>query len=102
MLYIYFKSKLILTNFFFFSSRRRHTRLQGDWSSDVCSSDLVSRVSPTHRRHPRNDLQARSFASVRFQPVGPVSPEPPPRVTLRRRVCIEKPKINQNPLRDIN
>src|SRR5256885_1459422 len=27
------------TVFFFFSSRRRHTRLQGDWSSDVCSSD---------------------------------------------------------------
>src|SRR5256885_6859777 len=27
--------------FFFFSSRRRHTRLQGDWSSDVCSSDLM-------------------------------------------------------------
>src|SRR5256885_1656381 len=26
--------------FFFFSSRRRHTRLQGDWSSDACSSDL--------------------------------------------------------------
>src|ERR671910_2883057 len=25
----------------FFSSRRRHTRLQGDWSSDVCSSDLI-------------------------------------------------------------
>src|SRR5256885_4646798 len=25
---------------FFFSSRRRHTRLQGDWSSDVCCSDL--------------------------------------------------------------
>src|SRR5256885_16594348 len=30
--------------FFFFSSRRRHTRLQGDWSSDVCSSDLAPRV----------------------------------------------------------
>src|SRR2546426_4207244 len=28
---------------FFFSSRRRHTRLQGDWSSDVCSSDLYER-----------------------------------------------------------
>src|SRR2546426_1416973 len=28
--------------FFFFSSRRRHTRLQGDWSSDVCSSDLTA------------------------------------------------------------
>src|SRR6266566_587682 len=29
-------------SFFFFSSRRRHTRLQGDWSSDVCSSDLLA------------------------------------------------------------
>src|SRR4051794_41206892 len=26
---------------FFFSSRRRHTRWTGDWSSDVCSSDLL-------------------------------------------------------------
>src|SRR5256885_10328525 len=33
-----------LSRFFFFSSRRRHTRLQGDWSSDVCSSDLGDRV----------------------------------------------------------
>src|SRR6266566_7500735 len=33
--------------FFFVSSRRRHTRLQGDWSSDVCSSDLgVRRTFP--------------------------------------------------------
>src|SRR5256885_5496419 len=31
--------------FFFFSSRRRHTRLQGDWSSDVCSSDLLLGVT---------------------------------------------------------
>src|SRR6478735_11403222 len=38
--------------FFFFSSRRRHTRLQGDWSSDVCSSDLTGlpkAVRHTHR-----------------------------------------------------
>src|SRR5216683_3721616 len=28
--------------FFFFSSRRRHTRSDRDWSSDVCSSDLLS------------------------------------------------------------
>src|SRR5207248_8145495 len=27
---------------FFFSSRRRHTRSYGDWSSDVCSSDLIA------------------------------------------------------------
>src|SRR5256885_5589049 len=32
--------------FFFFSSRRRHTRLQGDWSSDVCSSDLPGPAGP--------------------------------------------------------
>src|SRR5256885_4574970 len=31
--------------YFFFSSRRRHTILQGDWSSDVCSSDLSSMLT---------------------------------------------------------
>src|SRR6266542_3334140 len=30
----------MLSCFFFFSSRRRHTRCYRDWSSDVCSSDL--------------------------------------------------------------
>src|SRR2546422_6599424 len=37
--------------FFFFSSRRRHTRCSRDWSSDVCSSDLggrfLGRISAT-------------------------------------------------------
>src|SRR6266496_4753241 len=32
--------------FFFFSSRRRHTRSLRDWSSDVCSSDLASVIRP--------------------------------------------------------
>src|SRR5262249_59906916 len=32
--------------FVFFSSRRRHTRLVSDWSSDVCSSDLMTRSTP--------------------------------------------------------
>src|SRR5207249_6787749 len=35
---------------FFFSSRRRHTRSKRDWSSDVCSSDLPSRVICMARR----------------------------------------------------
>src|SRR2546429_4332318 len=35
----------LLLIFFFFSSRRRHTRCSRDWSSDVCSSDLVGRHS---------------------------------------------------------
>src|SRR5215472_14701573 len=33
---------LCLIGFFFFSSRRRHTRCLSDWSSDVCSSDLAA------------------------------------------------------------
>src|SRR5256885_12084191 len=36
---------LFASDVFFFSSRRRHTRLQGDWSSDVCSSDLAPLVA---------------------------------------------------------
>src|SRR5690606_41033752 len=32
--------------FFFFSSRRRHTRFSRDWSSDVCSSDLEALHGP--------------------------------------------------------
>src|SRR5699024_6275218 len=38
--------------FFFFSSRRRHTRSKRDWSSDVCSSDLPGLGSVTHRSSP--------------------------------------------------
>src|SRR5947209_18648317 len=36
----------LLHIFFFFSSRRRHTRYWRDWSSDVCSSDLTFTASP--------------------------------------------------------
>src|SRR5256885_3958510 len=41
---------------FFFSSRRRHTRLQGDWSSDVCSSDLLDalRIDADVRGRPKH------------------------------------------------
>src|SRR6266446_8153390 len=48
---------------FVFSSRRRHTRLQGDWSSDVCSSDLGLRrggfrgCSPTSPARPHDLAQ---------------------------------------------
>src|SRR5258706_3897229 len=43
-------ARLIL---FFFSSRRRHTRLVSDWSSDVCSSDLM--ISGVPRRQDAGD-----------------------------------------------
>src|SRR5690242_21602946 len=39
----------MIMKYFFFSSRRRHTRLTCDWSSDVCSSDLTK--SPLHTQH---------------------------------------------------
>src|SRR5256885_3167878 len=42
---------------FFFSSRRRHTRLQGDWSSDVCSSDL-EKIKPPNPRFWVSTLEA--------------------------------------------
>src|SRR2546430_8372225 len=45
---------------FFFSSRRRHTRFDCDWSSDVCSSDLIS---------PGRNIQAipyGAFTGARF------------------------------------
>src|SRR5256885_10788672 len=46
MITVMYRSVCSLTgSFFFFSSRRRHTRLQGDWSSDVCSSDLVDALA---------------------------------------------------------
>src|SRR2546426_245134 len=48
--------------FFFFSSRRRHTRLQGDWSSDVCSSDL--------------SLPCRAADAFRHAPLETLSPRP--------------------------
>src|SRR2546430_13187674 len=38
---------LLLWCFFFFSSRRRHTRFDCDWSSDVCSSDLHLEIAHT-------------------------------------------------------
>src|SRR5688500_19140213 len=75
--------------YFFFSSRRRHTRLQGDWSSDVCSSDLrIYRHESTLRRarrrlgreeagrrllHDRPDLPAAVLAVARYLEIGRAS-----------------------------
>src|SRR5256885_3585927 len=44
----------LLCFIFFFSSRRRHTRLQGDWSSDVCSSDLREHAPAAFRAYDRS------------------------------------------------
>src|SRR5688572_32704914 len=41
---------------FFFSSRRRHTRFDCDWSSDVCSSDLAQRAGSSPAQRGGGDL----------------------------------------------
>src|SRR5438128_3034823 len=43
-------TRIVWIIFFFFSSRRRHTRCYRDWSSDVCSSDLPPAHPHVHRR----------------------------------------------------
>src|ERR1039457_2248819 len=56
--------------FFFFSSRRRHTRLQGDWSSDVCSSDLyplaISRLTVSLREARRHGFLGTNIGGTTF------------------------------------
>src|SRR5205807_3379933 len=69
--------------FIFLSSRRRHTRLQGDWSSDVCSSDLrPSARRPPSPSAPRGVARAAP-TRARTRP----SPSPPPslQTTPRRK-----------------
>src|SRR5579863_7229273 len=56
--------------FFFFSSRRRHTRWTGDWSSDVCSSDLcrgahITVDSEIRDRAARQTLATSSSAKLK-------------------------------------
>src|SRR2546430_13731486 len=61
--------------FFFFSSRRRHTRFDCDWSSDVCSSDLVC---VDHQVHALDRLAARHIEADRHE-----------RRVQRARRCVE-------------
>src|SRR5260370_37921359 len=60
--------------FFFFSSRRRHTRFKCDWSSDVCSSDLMIRRPPrstislfVFRVHHSSPRRGRRWFSTRSE-----------------------------------
>src|SRR6266511_1207529 len=87
MYFLYISGCISVIFFFFFSSRRRHTRFSRDWSSDVCSSDLlrghaaVDELEMGARLLPRREARAhcleRGIASDRRpaggRRVGPVA-----------------------------
>src|SRR5256885_9299255 len=68
---------MLLVFHFFFSSRRRHTRLQGDWSSDVCSSDLIDRYRRSEGETPADRVPLCSCRRKAGLPaVGGLAPAP--------------------------
>src|SRR5438132_5752885 len=71
---------MILFIYFFFSSRRRHTRSLCDWSSDVCSSDLKECrcERPTQHGTLSSPGPARFAAAARALSFGPLPPSPFP------------------------
>src|SRR5438876_2084705 len=62
--------------FFFFSSRRRHTRWTGDWSSDVCSSDLCPMFTETPQAIEAEAKSPTPSRNIRRRPKA--SPKAPP------------------------
>src|SRR2546421_8896567 len=74
--------------FFFFSSRRRHTRSDRDWSSDVCSSDLILRfrVTPKYQRWTACPLESSGFH------LAPLKPELKPLPSIGCRSKSTRPK----------
>src|SRR5690606_41095812 len=66
----------VLFCFFFFSSRRRHTRFSRDWSSDVCSSDLAPRPRKRQAGALRGQL-AEPFGVLDAVQPGEVGGPPP-------------------------
>src|SRR2546429_3336075 len=59
-----------LVGLFFFSSRRRHTRCSRDWSSDVCSSDLLQRGGARGGARPNDVSQCEGRGACRGRPKG--------------------------------
>src|SRR5688500_20238996 len=81
----------MLYSFFVFSSRRRHTRLQGDWSSDVCSSDLstFSNAESATRFHPAGAVSAPAGVSLRPAQAARVRPQ------IGRASCRERGEVSE-------
>src|SRR2546429_1882226 len=72
--------------FFFFSSRRRHTRCSRDWSSDVCSSDLAGVDLPLEKIAHVAEQIPRAVLFVLADPDIEVTRNPRARVERRERL----------------
>src|SRR5256885_11146201 len=97
--------------FFFFSSRRRHTRLQGDWSSDVCSSDLSYTETPdisSNVSFSHTHSCASGVASSTYSALSPIRCSCPQSVQVRMAtpasssVCSAKVRHPQSHLDEAN
>src|SRR5206468_9755792 len=62
---------------FFFSSRRRHTRSDRDWSSDVCSSDLIGKKTTMKIKLITIIATVAFFPIAGFAQTPPAPPQPP-------------------------
>src|SRR5690606_39828449 len=74
-------------DFFFFPSRRRHTSFSRDWSSDVCSSDLLAEKMRREQAEEANHSD-RFIGRILFLKGSP-------------KVAFEKPPVRAQTLRDM-
>src|SRR5256885_9269630 len=79
---------LVSVHFFFFSSRRRHTRLQGDWSSDVCSSDLCVKEAVDNALDAAEEAGILPDVVVTLEVVATDGTTPPASQATRFRVTV--------------
>src|SRR5689334_23764338 len=78
--------------FFFFSSRRRHTRWNCDWSSDVCSSDLLDDHSTRLITRPYGIIVTEGILHLGV-PTGADIAENTERIQIGRASCRERVEI---------
>src|SRR5207237_7236020 len=82
--------------FFFFSSRRRHTRFKCDWSSDVCSSDLIPVDMRPFGQHPHIIIAPAGHRLARRKRSEEHTSELQSHLNLVCRLLLEKKKKSAN------
>src|SRR2546430_10295500 len=91
------RATAVATRALFFSSRRRHTRFDCDWSSDVCSSDLD--ISSSRIRWSHNPPQCQEQQGCRQSRSEEHTSELQSQSNLVCRLLLEKKKPNRRTIR---